>query len=194
MGQSLWRRTRRSTRLTLSSSGDDLGLSDSLGLSGGRERLLELDGEGDVLDEDRLDRDSPLGGDALDDGLDLGGDGLPVREDALEIPRSNYVPQRRLRALDERETDVGDSERGLEGVDDVVVDDRVDVDADVVLGHDRLGRTASVGSREEEEAEEPHLLGNVGDLNLHFRGQRDETQSHDTPELTLTSTTLSFSE
>jgi hypothetical protein len=126
--------------LTLSASSDNLGLSDPLRLGGRRERLLELDGEVDVLDKDALNLDSPVVGDAFDDGLDLGSSGLSVRENLhwsistcdemevrvtnrLEVPGSDNVPQRRLRTLDEGETDVTDSKRGLVGVDDVVVND-----------------------------------------------------------------------
>lgn len=52
-----------------------------------------------------------------------------------------------LGALDEGLADVGNAEGGLVGTDDVVVDDRGEVEGDVVLGH-------------------ADLLGDLDDLNL----------------------------
>lgn len=52
-----------------------------------------------------------------------------------------------LGALNEGLADVGDAEGGLMGADDVVVDDRGEVEGDVVLGH-------------------ADLLGDLDDLNL----------------------------
>jgi hypothetical protein len=56
-------------RVDLGPGGDNLGLSDTLLGSSRRERLLELNGEVDVLEKDRLDGDTPL----LGGGLDLDG-------------------------------------------------------------------------------------------------------------------------
>ena len=45
---------------------DDLTLTDPLLRSGTRERLLKLDGEIDILEKDRLDRDTPFLSSRLD--------------------------------------------------------------------------------------------------------------------------------
>lgn len=52
----------------LGSSSDDFTLPDPLLGSGGRERLLELDGEVDVLEQNRLNSNTPL----LSGSFDLG--------------------------------------------------------------------------------------------------------------------------
>jgi hypothetical protein len=53
-------------RVDLGSRGNDLGLSDSLLRSSGREGLLKLNREVDVLEQDRLDGHTPLLGGGLD--------------------------------------------------------------------------------------------------------------------------------
>lgn len=53
-------------RLDLGASGNNLALTDSLGLSGHGERILEVVAEDDVLDEHGLDLDTPAGGHLLD--------------------------------------------------------------------------------------------------------------------------------
>lgn len=65
------------------------------------------------LEKERLDLDSPRARDVLDDLLDLGGDGLPVREEVLEVASSDDVTESSLSTLDESLTDVGDTEGGL---------------------------------------------------------------------------------
>ena len=62
---------------------------------------------------------------------------------ALKHPRSDNLTKGRLGSLDQGEADVTDSECSLERVDDVVVDDRVDVDGDSILG--RRGLHGAVG-------------------------------------------------
>ena len=52
----------------------------------------------------------------------------------LQHARAHDGAQRRLRALDQRLADVGDTKSGLVRGGDVVVDDRGQVDGDVVLG------------------------------------------------------------
>lgn len=50
------------------------------------------------------------------------------------------MAQSGLRALHKRLTHVGDTERGLVGRGDVVVDDGGEVEVDVILGHANLSR------------------------------------------------------
>lgn len=104
----------------LRSRRDDLGFSDSLLLRSTRERLLKLETEQNVLDEDTLDRDSPSMSDLFYDPFDLGGDGFSVREERLESSRSDDISESRLRSFRQSESDVSDSERRLERVRDAV--------------------------------------------------------------------------
>ena len=115
--------------------GDDLGLSDPLALRRHGQRLLELVAEDDVFDQHALDLHAPTLGHILYDLADALRDFLATLDDILEDAGADDVPERGLRALDERLADVGDAKGGLVGGDDVVVDDGGEVQRNVVFGH-----------------------------------------------------------
>lgn len=129
---------RKGTYLSL--GGNNLALSDTLALSSHGKRLLELLAEDDVFDKHALDLDTPAGSNVLDDLSNALGDLLAALNDILEHTGTDDVAEGGLGALDEGLADVGNAEGGLVGGDDVVVDDRGQVEGDVVLGHaDLLG-------------------------------------------------------
>ena len=126
--------------LDFGASGNDLALSDPLALGSHGERVLELGGEDDVLDEHAFDLDTPAHGDVLDDLTDGGGDFLAALNDVLKDTRAENVTEGGLCALDECLADVGNAERGLVWAGDVVVNHRGELQVDVIFGHaDLLG-------------------------------------------------------
>lgn len=103
--------------------------------------------EDNVLDEHRLNLDTPAGGDVLNDLANALGNLLTALDDVLQDTGTDDVAQGGLGALDQGLADIGDSEGGLVRADDVVVDDTGEVEVDVVLCH-------------------AHLLGDLDDLDL----------------------------
>lgn len=120
--------------------GNDLTLSDTLALGGHGERVLELASENDILDQHALDLHTPAGCDIFDDLCDALGDLLTALNDILQDTGTNDMAKSGLGAFNKRLADVDDTEGGLVGGDDVVVDDGGKMDGDIVLGHtDLLG-------------------------------------------------------
>lgn len=115
--------------------GDDLGFTDTLALGGHGERVLEVIGEDDVLDEHAFDLDAPSCGDFFDYFSDGLGDLLAALDDVLEDAGADDVAEGRLCALYEGLSDVADAECGFVGGRDVVVDDGGEVQGYVVFGH-----------------------------------------------------------
>lgn len=76
----------------------------------------------------------------LDDFFNLGRDRFALREDALQVPAPDDVAEGRLRALDQRATDVRDTKGGAVRVRDLPDDDGFDLRLQVVFGQDRLER------------------------------------------------------
>lgn len=140
-------RGNRGLLTNLSLGGDDLAFTDTLALGSHGQRLLQLLAEDDILDEHRLNLDTPAGRDVLDDLANALGDLLAALDDVLENTGTDDVAQGGLGTLDQGLADVGDSEGGLVRADDVVVDNTGEVEVDVVLGH-------------------AHLLGDLDDLDL----------------------------
>lgn len=103
--------------------------------------------EDNILDEHRLDLNTPTGRDILDDLANALGDLLTALNHVLQDTGTDDVAQGGLGTLDQGLADVGDSEGGLVRADDVVVDDAGEVEVDIVLGH-------------------AHLLGDLDDLDL----------------------------
>lgn len=126
--------------LDFSARRNDLALSDTLGLRGHGERVLELVAKDDVLDQDRLDLDTPGGGDVLDYLANRLGDFLAALNDVLQDARTDHVPQGGLRTFYQRLAHIRDTEGRLVRRDHRVVDDRAQVNGDVVLGHAHLSR------------------------------------------------------
>lgn len=108
--------------------------------------------------EGRTHPDTPLLADMLDDLLDLGSDRLTLGQHALQVPTSNDVSQRRLRALDQGAADVRDAERGAVRVRDLPDDDGFDLGLQVVLGEDRLQRELDDLDADSVEREGDHDL------------------------------------
>jgi hypothetical protein len=126
--------------LDLCAGRNDLCLSRALALGGHGQTVLQLLREDDVLDEHGLDVDAPAGGGFLDDFADGRGDFLAALDDVLQDAGADDVAEGGLCALDEGLADVGDAEGGLVRRGDAIVDDRVEVQRDVVLGHADLLR------------------------------------------------------
>lgn len=139
-GEDIGSSPHESSSVNLGPSGDDLGLSNSLGLGSGRERLLKVLREQKILDEDRLNADSPVGSRSLDDLLNLSSDSLSLGNDVLESPGTDDVSKGGLGSLDEGSSNVGDSVGGLVRGGNRPTDDGLQIDVDVILGHDLLSR------------------------------------------------------
>jgi hypothetical protein len=124
----------------LSASGDNLGLSSSLGLCSHGKRVLQFPGKDDVLDEHGFDFDTPAQGGLLDDFADGLCNFLATLDDILKDTRTNDMAQRSLGSLNKSLADVADTESSLVWRRDAVVDDRRQIERHVVLGHaDLLG-------------------------------------------------------
>ena len=106
-----------------STGSDDLGFTDTLGLCGHGERVLEVVAEDDVLDKHRLDLNTPAPSDILDDFTDGLGDFLAALNNVLEDTGTDNVTKGSLCALNEGLADVGNTESCLMRRSDVVVDD-----------------------------------------------------------------------
>ena len=92
---------------------------------------MKLGAEGDIFHEDSFDGDSPTICYSFYNRFDLGGDSFSVGEERLECSRSDDISKSGLGSFGEGESDVRDTESGLEGVDDVVCA------REVVSEHDR---------------------------------------------------------
>lgn len=101
---------------------------------------MQVLAEDNILDEHALDLNTPAGGNLLDDLANGLSNLLAALDDILQNAGTHDVPKRGLSALDEGLTDVCDTKGSLVRADDVIVDDRGQVQGDVVLGHaDLLG-------------------------------------------------------
>lgn len=121
--------------LDLGARGDDLGLSDPLGLSGHRQRVLQLVVEDDVLDQHAFNLYAPAGSDVFDDLADGLCNLLAALNHILQHTGADDMAEGGLSALNESLADVGDAKSRFVRRCDVVVDDGGEVDVDVVLGH-----------------------------------------------------------
>lgn len=117
---------------------NDLGFTDSLGLSGHREGVLEVVAEDNVLYQHRFDLDTPARCDILDNFTNRLGKLLATLNDILQDTRSNNVSQGGLGSLHQGLTDVGDTKSRLVRRCNVIVDDRSQVECNIVLGHAHL--------------------------------------------------------
>lgn len=125
-------------RLDLGLGGDDLAFTNTLALGSHGERLLELLGENDVLDEHALNLDTPSSGDILDNLSDGLGNLLAALNNVLEDAGTDDVAESGLGSLHKRLANVGNTKGGLVRADNVVVDDGGQLESDVVLGHANL--------------------------------------------------------
>ncbi len=109
--------------------------------------VLEVIAEDDVLDEHGLDLNTPARSDLFDNLSDGLSNLLTTLNHVLEDTSTHNVTEGGLGTFDQGLTDVGDTEGSLVRRCDVVVDDRGQVECDIVLGH-------------------ADLTGNLDDLNL----------------------------
>lgn len=94
--------------------------------------------EDDVADQHAFDFDAPAVGDLGDDVPDVLCDLLAAFNHVLQDTRANDMPQGGLGPLNQRLSDVGNAECGFVRGDDTVVDDRCEVEGNVVFGDARL--------------------------------------------------------
>jgi hypothetical protein len=126
--------------LNFGTSSDNLGLTGTLRLRSHGKRVLKFLVENKIFDEHRLDLNTPAGGRLLDDLTNRLRNLLTALNNVLQNTGTDDVTQRCLRALDERLLDVADAEGGLVRRRDAIVNDRGELQRDVVLGHaDLLG-------------------------------------------------------
>lgn len=83
---------------------------------------MQLVAEDDVFDQHALDLDAPSGRDFFDDFANRLRYFFAALDDVLKNAGADDVPERGLRALDERLADVGNAKSSFVGRDDVVVD------------------------------------------------------------------------
>jgi len=126
--------------LDFGAGGNNFRLSDTLGLGGHAEGVLELVAEDDVLDQHALDLDTPARGDVFDDFTNRLGDFLAALDDVLKDAGTNDMAKGGLGALHEGLANVGDTEGGLVGRGNVVVDDGGEVKSYIVFCHAHLFR------------------------------------------------------
>lgn len=108
---------------------------------------MQVLAEDNILDEHALDLNTPTGGNLLDDLANRLSNLLTALDDILQDAGTHDVSKGGLSALNEGLTDVCDTKSSLVRADDVIVDDRGQVQGDIVLGH-------------------ADLLGDFNDLNL----------------------------
>ena len=126
---------------------DDLGLSRTLGLGSHGQRILQFLVKDQIFDEHRLDFNTPAGRGLLDDLANGLCDLLTALDNILEDTGTDHVTKCCLCTLDESLADVGNAESGLVRRGDAVVNDRGELQRDVIFGH-------------------ADLLGNFDDLNF----------------------------
>lgn len=88
-----------------------------------------------ILDEHALDLNTPTGGNLLDDLANRLSNLLAALNHILQDAGAHDVSKGGLSALNEGLTDVCDTKSSLVRADDVIVDDRGQVQGDIVLGH-----------------------------------------------------------
>lgn len=96
--------------------------------------------EDNVLDEHALDLDTPASGNIFDNFSNRLSNLLAAFNDVLQDTGTNDVAEGGLSALNEGLANVGNAKSGLVWADNVVVDDRGQVEIDIVLGHADLLR------------------------------------------------------
>jgi hypothetical protein len=139
-GPNLTYLTHELGRFDLSTSGDDLGLTSTLALGGHGEGVLELAGENEVLDEHRFDLNTPSVSYLLNDLTNRQRNLLATLDHILKYTRTNNMAKCRLCTLNKRLANIANAEGGLMWRCNAVVDNRREIERDVVLGHaDLLG-------------------------------------------------------
>lgn len=149
------------------SRSNHLGFTGTLALGSHGQRVLEFLAKDDVLDEHGLDLDTPAKRRLLDNLTNRLGNLLSALNHVLQDTRTNNMTQCRLGALDKRLADVADAKGGLVRRRNAVVNDRRQLQRDIVLCHaDLLGHLDNL-----------HLDVDLGEL-LRQRVHIDETGIH----------------
>jgi hypothetical protein len=120
--------------------GQDRGAPVALGAHLLLHRLLDRGGRVDRLQLDAVDANAPLAGRLVEHGAQRRADLVARGQRVLERHPADHVAQRRDGELFDRRDEVLDLIRRGLGIGDLEVDDRVDVDHQVVLGDHRLRR------------------------------------------------------
>ena len=124
--------------LDFSARGDDFGFTDSFGLRGHGEGVLEFGGEDYVFDEHAFDLDAPSRCDVFNDFADGLRDLFTAFDDVLEDAGADDVAEGGLGALDEGLADVGDAESGFVRGGNVIVDYGGELEVYIVFSHTDL--------------------------------------------------------
>lgn len=132
--------THQLGRLDLSPSSNNLALTNPLRLGSHRKRILQLIAENDILDQHRLNQNTPGSSDIFDNLRSRLSNLLAPFDDILQHASTNHMAQCCLGTLDEGLFDVGDAKGGLVRRGDLVVDDGGQGERDVVFGHADLAR------------------------------------------------------
>jgi hypothetical protein len=127
-------------RLARTFGGEDRGALVTVGAHLLLHRVLDGGGRLDRLQLDAVDADAPLAGGLVQDAAQGRVDLLAGGQGPLQVHATDDVAERGDGELLDRLDVAGDLVGGGSGVGDLVVDDRVDVHDQVVLGDHRLGR------------------------------------------------------
>src|SRR2546426_5014544 len=153
--QALRRLRELRRRLELAVGVDDLGPPLALGLRLLRHRTLHVLRQVDLLDLHGRDLDAPGLGVLVDDPLELLGDLVARREEVVELDLAEHAPERRLRGRRAAVEIVLYGDHRPLRVHDAEVDDRADLERDVIARDHVLGRDVE-GHR--LEAHPDHLV------------------------------------
>src|SRR4029077_11298193 len=127
-------------RLAAAFGGEDGGPLVPFGAQLLLHRVLDRAGWVDGFQLDPVDPDAPLPGGLVQDPAQFGVDLLAGGERAFQVHAPDHVAQRGHGQLLDGLDEVGDLVGGRPRIGDLEVQDRVDMDDQVVLGDDRLGR------------------------------------------------------
>ena len=132
-------------RVNLRSSGNNLRLSDPLLLSSRRQGSGDFGTEDDILDEDTFNGDTPLIRNVSNDLGDFECNGFTFGDDTLHGTSTDDMTEGSLGSLDQRLSQVADTERRAVGIDNLEVDNRVTVAnvSKTFLGQIALGTLTS---------------------------------------------------
>ena len=117
-----------------------LGFSDPFGLSGHGQTILQFLGEIDIFDQDTFNFDAPGHSDFFNNLLNALSDFLTPFNDVLKDTGTEDVTESSLSTFHESSTHWSDPKCCLVGIDNVEVDDRGDMNIDIVFGHTHLSR------------------------------------------------------
>ena len=158
-------------RLELALRVDDLGTPETLGFRllryGADHPLVEVD----VLQLDVRDLDAPGVGSLVEDLLQRRVQSIPLAQHLVQLVLAQHRAQRRLGQLARRLLEVLDPDHGMLRIDHAIVDHRVDLHRDIVLGDDVLARHVEDA---DAEVDPDHLLDH--------RDDQDQARSFHFPE------------